>query len=128
MAVPRHAGMNRSDIGAGVEKAVNEPVSEVITRRSALRAIALPLAVAVPVALLGCSREPKCDDTSALPPEAKKSRVEVAGYVELSTDFMKRCDRCAQFVPGGEQQCGTCKIVEGPINPKGTCKLFVAKT
>ena len=99
------------------------------SRRSALRqVIALPLVVSVPAALLGCSRDPKCDDTSGLSPEEKKARVDAAGYVDLSTDVMKRCDRCTHFVPGGENQCGTCKVVAGPINPKGTCKLFVVKT
>lgn len=132
--------MNRCEVESRAERAALEPVSSVrlvaidaagpsaaITRRSALGALALPLAV-VPVALLGCSKALKCDDTSALPPDAKKARVDVAGYVERSTDVMKTCERCTHFAAGGEDQCGTCKIVEGPIHPKGTCKLFVAKT
>lgn len=120
--------MNRCEIESRAERAAGDPVSSVISRRSALGALALPLAVTVPVAQLGCSKELKCDDTSALPPDAKKARVEVAGYVERSTDVMKTCERCTHFAAGGEDQCGTCKIVEGPIHPKGTCKLFVAKT
>jgi hypothetical protein len=128
VAVPRHAGMNRCEIESRAERAALERVSSVISRRSALGALALPLAVTVPMALLGCSKELKCDDTSALPPDAKKARVEVAGYVERSTDVMKTCERCTHFAVGGGDQCGTCKIVEGPIHPKGTCKLFVAKT
>ena len=32
----------------------------------------------------------------------------------------KRCDRCAQFQPPD-----ACKMVEGPISPQGSCRIFV---
>ena len=95
-----------------------------LTRRAALtRLIVLPVAV-----VLGCSRDPKCDDTSSLSPDDAKIRNEVAGYVEQSPDVTKHCSACAQYVTAKANACGTCKLVKGPINPGGTCKLFVAGT
>jgi hypothetical protein len=32
----------------------------------------------------------------------------------------KRCDRCAQFQPPD-----ACKMVEGPISPQGSCRIFI---
>ena len=34
-------------------------------------------------------------------------------------DGDKRCDKCVQF-----QAPNTCKMVEGSINPQGSCRLF----
>ena len=40
----------------------------------------------------------------------------------------KTCTNCQQFVPApAANACGTCKILKGPINPKGYCKSYVAK-
>ena len=35
-------------------------------------------------------------------------------------DGSKRCDRCTQFEPPNG-----CKVVQGPISPEGSCRLFV---
>jgi hypothetical protein len=97
-------------------------------RRVALtQLVTLPLAAVLPVALAGCQSAPKCDDVSGLSPEDQKLRTETAAYVEKSPDVTKRCSDCAQFVPGAKDACGTCKVVKGPINPGGTCKLFAPK-
>jgi hypothetical protein len=32
----------------------------------------------------------------------------------------RRCDKCAQFQPPD-----ACKVVEGPISPQGSCRIFV---
>ncbi len=34
----------------------------------------------------------------------------------------QRCEICLQFEPPG-----TCKIVQGPISPKGWCQYFAAR-
>jgi hypothetical protein len=40
----------------------------------------------------------------------------------------KDCDDCLQFVPGKTPKAmGECKVVEGPISPKGWCLAFVKK-
>jgi hypothetical protein len=36
-------------------------------------------------------------------------------------DGAKECDKCVQFQPPD-----ACKMVEGPINPHGSCRIFVA--
>jgi len=35
-------------------------------------------------------------------------------------DGDKRCEKCAQFQPPD-----ACKLVEGPISPQGSCRIFV---
>jgi hypothetical protein len=35
-------------------------------------------------------------------------------------DDDKRCEKCAQFQPPD-----ACKMVEGPISPQGSCRIFV---
>lgn len=41
----------------------------------------------------------------------------------------QRCDGCMQFIPGRTDTAdGTCKIVQGSINPKGWCMFFTAKS
>lgn len=113
------------DPGADAVLSTGDPT---ITRRTALaRAIGLPLLAVLPAGLAGCSRAPKCNDTSGLSPEDAKIRTEAAAYTEPSMDASKHCADCVQFVPGASDGCGTCKVVKGPIHPKGTCKLFAPK-
>jgi anaerobic selenocysteine-containing dehydrogenase len=39
------------------------------------------------------------------------------------------CDGCLQWIPGAKPDApGECKVVDGPINPKGWCVAFVKKT
>lgn len=99
-------------------------------RREALRhLVVLSASIAVPgVFATACSKKPTCTDVSGLSPDELKMRTEVAAYVESAPDPSKTCDACAQWVPASsENACGGCKVVKGPINPKGWCKLFVAK-
>jgi hypothetical protein len=38
------------------------------------------------------------------------------------------CDTCVQFIPGSKPDAnGQCKVVEGDINPKGWCAVWVKK-
>jgi len=100
-----------------------------MTRRAALaRVVVLPLAAALPAALAGCSKTLRCEDTSGLSPDDTRLRTEIAAYTEQSQDPSKHCAQCVQFNPGAKDACGTCKVVKGPINPNGSCKLFVKKT
>jgi hypothetical protein len=105
-----------------------ESVPGTLTRRSVLaRVVSLPLALALPAAAVGCAHGPSCNETGNLSADDLKIRTEVAAYVEQSTDPTKHCSACQQFVAGPSGGCGSCKIVKGPINPGGSCKLFVAK-
>lgn len=59
--------------------------------------------------------------------ETKLAKAAVK-YVDAGTDEGKDCDDCIQFVPGKTAKgAGTCKIVEGPINPHGHCIAFSPK-
>ena len=41
----------------------------------------------------------------------------------------QECDKCMQWIPGSDPAAkGQCKVVEGPINPKGYCVAFVKKS
>ncbi len=68
-----------------------------------------------------------CTDVSALAPDDAKVRATL-GYVDASTQGDKTCSACVQFIaspsPG---QCGSCKLLKGPIHPRGSCKAFAAK-
>ncbi len=40
----------------------------------------------------------------------------------------QECDTCLQYIPGPKPGAnGTCKVVEGPISPKGWCVAYVKK-
>jgi hypothetical protein len=65
---------------------------------------------------------------TGLSPEDVRMRNETAAYVETAPDPTKKCNACAQWVPASSPTaCGGCKVVKGPINPEGWCKLFVVK-
>jgi len=78
-----------------------------------------------------CSKEKRlvCTDTSGL--EAADLALRTAptvAYMDTAADPSKTCDKCQQFIAApAPNACGTCKVVKGPINPRGGCKLFVAK-
>jgi hypothetical protein len=78
-----------------------------------------------------CSKEKRlsCLDTSSLAPADAQFRTSPAvAYLDIAADAVKTCDQCQQFVqPPAPRTCGTCKVVKGPVNPRGGCKLFVAK-
>jgi hypothetical protein len=41
----------------------------------------------------------------------------------------QECDQCMHWIPGPKPDApGTCKVVEGSINPKGWCAAFVKKS
>ena len=52
----------------------------------------------------------------------------VVQYVDAGKEEGKDCDDCIQFIPGKTPRAlGTCKIVEGEINPHGHCLAFTPK-
>lgn len=84
-----------------------------------------------PAALVACQRAEalpaSCDDTT-LSAEAQKTRATL-GYVEASPYADKSCSACEKFVaPKASGQCGSCKLLDGPIHPRGWCKAFAPKS
>jgi hypothetical protein len=49
-------------------------------------------------------------------------------YVEQFTDATKTCSACGFFDAGDAKGCGSCKIFNGPANPKGHCDSWSAKS
>jgi hypothetical protein len=63
--------------------------------------------------------------TSAAETKLAKAAVQ---YVDAGNEEGKDCDDCIQFIPGKTPKAmGTCKIVEGEINPHGHCIAFTPK-
>ena len=49
-------------------------------------------------------------------------------YVDASKLKDQDCDDCIHFIPGKTEKArGTCKLVEGSIDPHGHCDAFAAK-
>ena len=102
---------------------------ETLSRRAMLRTtVHLAVIGSVPVLLNGCSsKELLCDDVSGLNTADKQLRS-AQNYVDKSTfGDEKNCANCQFFKTGGEDQCGTCTLIKGPINPGGNCDSWAAK-
>jgi hypothetical protein len=82
------------------------------------------------LAISGCDKNAfvslSCTDTTALTPSELQIRNSLA-YTDLSPQPEKACEKCLHFLPGPQNACGTCRMLKGPIHPKGTCKSFVGK-
>jgi hypothetical protein len=103
-------------------------MDEKLSRRDVLqRSAAFGVLAVVGV---GCGKDQakalSCTDTMSLSATDAQVRTSLL-YVDNSVEPGKSCSGCQQFIPAAPDACGTCKIVKGPINPKGYCKSFVAK-
>jgi hypothetical protein len=89
-----------------------------VSRRSLVKGGACALAGGV-IAFLTGTR------ISAAETKLAKSAVQ---YVDAGKEEGKDCDDCIQFIPGKTPKAtGTCKIVEGEINPHGHCIAFTPR-
>lgn len=49
-------------------------------------------------------------------------------YVDRSPVAAQTCDVCVQWIPApSSDACGGCKVMKGPVHPKGHCKVFAPK-
>ncbi|AKU94367.1 high-potential iron-sulfur protein [Labilithrix luteola] len=84
-------------------------------------------ALAVLTVLPACKRDngpATCPDTGSLSNEDIEARKGLA-YVEIATDSWRNCSMCRQYVRApSSDQCGTCRLMKGPIHPRGTCKAW----
>lgn len=74
----------------------------------------------------GCKKELSCNDTSGLAPGDVQTRTSL-GYVDRSPQPAKLCSNCLHYKPAGENQCGGCAILRGPVHPNGYCNSWAAK-
>ena len=99
-----------------------------LSRRDLLQNAAAMSTLAV-FGAAACNKGPAaliCTDTTGLAAADITVRTSLA-YVDFSMEAGKTCTSCQQFVPTSPTTCGTCKVLKGPINPKGNCKSYVAK-
>ena len=98
-----------------------------LSRRDSLKVlVVLPAAAAV-----GCSSGPavpdSCEDVSQLSEPEKMARSALQ-YTDHSPQPDKKCRGCLHYVAAAmETQCGTCKVVKGPIHPEGYCTSWAKK-
>ena len=58
----------------------------------------------------------------------RKLQKTAVHYQDASKLKDQDCDDCIQFIPGASEKArGTCKIVDGSIDPHGHCDAFAAK-
>ncbi len=96
------------------------------TRRSLL--VLAPATLAA-LALPACAKkEPdSCTSTLGLTQEEIKTRSSL-GYHDRSPDPNKGCLKCIQYVePPKADECGSCKVMKGPVHTKGSCNVFSPK-
>ncbi len=69
---------------------------------------------------------PTCTDTAGLSQGDVATRTANL-YVDVSTDASKNCANCNFFRSSGDNVCGGCQVIKGPISPAGNCRLWAAK-
>ncbi len=99
------------------------------SRREILRSsVHLLIIGSVPMVLGGCSKTPlECTDTSALSTADRQLRESLKYQDQSPIGKDKSCLNCEFFKPGSRNECGTCTLVKGPINPAGYCNSWAAK-
>jgi hypothetical protein len=104
-----------------------------LSRRDLLADAAVTAVSAALGVVAGCGREKRarfsCTDLTGVPPDAVALRTSLAvSYADVSIDPAKTCARCQQFIPApSDDACGTCKVLKGPVHPRGSCRLFAPK-
>jgi hypothetical protein len=99
-----------------------------LSRRDTLKILgAVPVLSAV-VSACGPKGPPdSCSDTNGLSEPEKMARNALQ-YVDHSPQPDKKCNGCQHYVAPPEiSQCGSCKVVKGPIHPEGYCTSWVKK-
>ena len=97
------------------------------------RRVTLSLLATAPLwvnALSACGKKTEpdsCTDVSALNDADKAARAALQ-YTDRGPDAERTCTACTYFQPAQDPaQCATCKLVKGPVHPKGYCSGFAAK-
>jgi hypothetical protein len=107
-------------------KNADRPDPTSLTRRHALLVLPATVVVALGTACKG-GPPASCKDTSGLTKDEIATRTNLK-YTDLSGDPKTRCSECRQYIPApSSDACGTCKVMKGPVHPKGTCQVFTPK-
>jgi hypothetical protein len=66
--------------------------------------------------------------TNIRPAAAQQKLAQAAVKYQNTPNGSMECSNCMQFIPGKTADAtGSCKVVEGSINPHGYCIAWVAK-
>jgi hypothetical protein len=90
------------------------------------------LSVAGGAVLTACGKQKKqggggCNDVSGLS-EADKTLRTANEYADVTPDKEQDCTNCELYtLPAAGAACGGCKVLKGPVAPKGWCKLWAKK-
>ncbi|MCO4762311.1 MAG: twin-arginine translocation signal domain-containing protein [Myxococcales bacterium] len=60
-------------------------------------------------------------DPRSLAKHIRDKRAELR-YEPIAVDSKRTCGACAYYKPG--TNCGGCAVMPGPVDAKGSCKLF----
>lgn len=104
-----------------------------LSRRALLgRSLHIPAVGAAVWALSACDQGGPKVEACAGPNNltfSENSLRQASHYVEQSPDPAKDCTGCSFFSVGeGDGRCGKCEIFIGPVNAKGYCDSWAAKT
>lgn len=101
-------------------------------RRAVLRraggGLALLVLSPLTAAVQACGKkELSCADSAGMSFSDAQTRVTYQ-YTDRALDPSKPCRTCRQFRSAGEQACGRCEVVKGPIHPAGGCRAWAPRT
>ena len=87
--------------------------------------------IAALLGALGCRKNQSaalvCEGLPDISPSDAQLRATLE-YLDTAPQPDRSCENCQLFIPASsEGTCGSCKVVRGPIHPKGTCKVFLRK-
>lgn len=99
---------------------VADPMNKNTTRREAiLRGIRFVSAVS----LLPVAARTQAADFACVQIDSEPLR-ESLGYADPSPDPTKPCSACGFFTPNGNDSCGDCMIMIGPVNGTAHCESW----
>lgn len=67
-----------------------------------------------------------CQDTSGLTAPQIATR-QGQSYTDSATNAAETCNTC-NFFTAGQEGCGSCSVIQGPIHPDGYCNLWVVRS
>ena len=100
------------------------PSRQAVSRRGYLQ---LSIAGALSVFIGGCgkSKSVMCGDPAKLS-DAELSLRTSLHYSEESPEAGKACSGCGFFDAVANNPCGSCRLLKGPVSPRGHCDSWSA--
>jgi High potential iron-sulfur protein len=103
-------------------------MESILSRREWLtRTLQVSVAGTLTVLAAACQKNKAsvCADPANLT-DAENSLRESLHFTEESTRSDQTCAKCGFFEGTGTSACGTCKLLKGPVNPRGRCDSWSA--